>query len=163
MNKERFFAVKTTCKNYKNQTIIIPLFVLLVSVLIFSCNSKKILADTQVVKYYQPQYSGNELFQKLTKIDDDSIDIAEVSLLIAKEEYPEIEIWDYVECVDWYARMLKARISEVDGPKAIIEIINEFLFDELGFKYVQTGNLEDLYLNEVIDRRKGNCVGLSIL
>jgi len=141
----------------------------MICILIFTCNSIKIsaannnFADTQTIQDYQPQHSANELFQDLINADNESIDIAEVSLLIAKEEYSEIKIADYIECVEWYARLLRARISEVDGPKSIVKIINEFLFDELDFNYVQTGNLEDLYLNKVIDRRKGNCVGLSIL
>ncbi|MHC4270085.1 MAG: tetratricopeptide repeat protein [Planctomycetota bacterium] len=169
MNKEIYFTVKTAWKNCTNRTISIPLFLLMVCILIFTCNTIKIsaannnFADTQTIQDYQPQHSTNELFQDLINADNESIDIAEVSLLIAKEEYSEIKIVDYIECVEWYARLLRARISEVDGPKSIVKIINEFLFDELDFNYVQTGNLEDLYLNKVIDRRKGNCVGLSIL
>ena len=141
---------------------------LLVFVLFIAGNSKSIFADNifegpQSVQDNHIQYSDNALFQDLIQIDEESLNIAEVSLLIAKEEYSEIKIEDYVECVDWYARMIKARIADGDQPKSIIDIINEFLFDELGFVYVQTGNLEDLYLNKVIDRRKGNCVGLSVL
>ncbi len=169
IKEERFFVVKTTWKNCKNQIILIPLFLQLVGVLIFTCNSTKIFAannifvDTQASQSYKSQHFNNELIQVLINADDESVDIAEVSLLIAKEEYPEIKIGDYVECVDWYAKVLKVRISEVDEPKSIVKIINEFLFDELGFNYVQTSNLEDLYLNKVMDRRRGNCVGLSIL
>ncbi len=169
MNKEIYFTVKTAWKNCTNRIIFIPLFLLMICILIFTCNSIKIsaannnFADTQTIQDYQPQHSANELFQDLINADNESINIAEVSLLIAKEEYSEIKIADYIECVEWYARLLRARISEVDGPKSIVKIINEFLFDELDFNYVQTGNLEDLYLNKVIDRRKGNCVGLSIL
>lgn len=158
MNSERFFNVKTNWKNCTNQTIFMPLFLLIINILTFSFIS---FAATNTNK--RPLYSGNELFQDLINAEDESIDIAEVSLRIAKEEYSEIKIWKYVECVNWYVRVLKARISEADEPESIVKIINEFLFDELGFNYVQTGNLEDLYLNKVIDRRKGNCVGLSIL
>jgi len=169
MIKEIFFFVKNTRTNYINKTIAIPLFLLLVSVLIFTCNSIAVFAsnntfaDTQINKSYKQQHFSNELVQVLINADDESIDIAEVSLLIAKEEYPELKIGDYLECVDWYASVLKIRITEVDGTKSIVKIINEFLFDELGFNYVQTSNLEDLYLNKVMDRRSGNCVGLSIL
>ncbi len=141
---------------------------LLVFVLFIAGNSKSIFADnifegSQFVQGNHIQYSDNALLQDLIQIDEESLNIAEVSLLIAKEEYSEIKIEDYLECVDWYARIIKARISDGDQPKSIIDIINEFLFDELGFVYVQTGNPEDLYLNKVIDRRKGNCVGLSVL
>nr|MBC8549388.1 hypothetical protein [Candidatus Brocadiales bacterium] len=133
---------------------------LLVCVLFIAGNSKSMFADSifeisQAIQTNQAQYSDNALFQDLIQIDEESPNIAEISLLIAKEEYPEIKIEDYVECVDWYARVIKVRVADSDEPRSIINIINEFLFDELGFIYVQTGNLEDLYLNKVIDRRKG--------
>ncbi|MCP4255757.1 MAG: tetratricopeptide repeat protein, partial [Candidatus Scalindua sp.] len=155
---------KRSSKGIKN----ICLIILLVCVLFISGNSKSIFADNiienlQTIQYNQAQPLDNGLFQDLIEISEESLNITERSLQIAKEEYSEIKIEDYVECVDWYARMIKARITEGDKPKAIINIINDFLFDELEFIYVQTGNLEDLYLNKVIDRRKGNCVGLSIL
>jgi tetratricopeptide (TPR) repeat protein len=166
--KRDFFAVKTVRKNSNKGIKNICFINLLVCVLLIAGNSKSIFADNisedpQAIQYNQAQYSNNKLFQDLIQIEDESLDITEMSLLIAKEEYSEIKIDDYVECVDWYARVIKARIAEGDKPKTLINIINAFLFDELGFIYVQTGYLEDLYLNKVIDRRKGNCVGLSIL
>ncbi|MBT3879715.1 MAG: tetratricopeptide repeat protein [Candidatus Scalindua sp.] len=141
---------------------------MLMCVLLLAGSSKSIFAnnifeDPQTIQYDQVQYSDNGLLDNLITVDDEHFDIAEVSLLLAKDEYSGIKVEDYVECVDWYARMIKVRIADGDGPKWIINIINKFLFDELGFIYVPTGNLEDLYLNKVIDRRKGNCVGLSIL
>lgn len=141
----------------------------LVCVLFVSFNSAKVFAennivgDSQVIQQGLVQSSDNKVFQDLIQVDEEILDIAGTSLLIAKEEYSEIKIRDYMECIDWYARMIKARIPENNEPESIINTINEFLFDELGFTYVQTGNLEDLYLNKVIDRRKGNCIGLSIL
>ncbi|GAX62652.1 hypothetical protein SCALIN_C38_0015 [Candidatus Scalindua japonica] len=140
----------------------------MVSVLLIAGSSKSIFAENifespQNIQYSQSKYSGNALFEYLISEDDEHIGLAEVSLLLANEEHSEIKIEDYVECVDWYARMIKVRITDGDGPMSKIKIINKFLFDELGFVYVQTGNLEDLYLNKVIDRRKGNCIGLTIL
>ena len=156
-------------KNSNSRIRVIWFIRMLVSVLLACCSTSITLAENnivdnlQVIQHGQVQHSDNKLFQDLIQIDEQLLDIAETSLLIAKEEYSEIKIRDYVECVDWYARMIKARIMESDGPETIVNIINEFLFDELGFTYVQTGNLEDLYLNKVIDERKGNCIGLSIL
>ena len=166
--KERFIAVKTIRKKSNKEIKSIWLMSLLVCVLLIAGNSKSIFADNvfedfQSTQNNQAQLLDNKLFQDLIQIDEESLNIAEMSLQIAKEEYSEIKIEDYIECVDWYARMIKARIVDGDEPKSIINIINEFLFDELGFAYVQTGNLEDLYLNKVIDQRKGNCIGLSIL
>ncbi len=163
-----FFNMKTIWKKSNKGIKRIFCINLFVSVLFVTGNSISIFADNifkdlQTDQHNRSQPSENGLFQDLIQISEESLNIAERSLLIAKEEYSEIKIEDYVECVDWYARMIKARIAEGDKPKEIINVINEFLFDELEFVYVQTGNLEDLYLNKVIDRRKGNCVGLSIL
>ncbi|MCR4289258.1 MAG: tetratricopeptide repeat protein [Candidatus Scalindua sp.] len=160
--------MKTVRKKSNKEIKSICFMNLLVCILFIAGNSKSMFADnifdfSQAMQTNQAQYSDNALFQDLIQIDEESLNIAEMSLLIAKEEYSEIKIEDYVECVDWYARMIKARIADSDGPRSIISIINEFLFDELEFIYVPTGNLEDLYLNKVIDRRIGNCVGLSIL
>ena len=92
---------------------------LLVCVLLIAGNSKSILADNTFADYQATQENhaqclDNKLFQDLLQIDEESLNIAEMSLLIAKEEYSEIKIGDYVECVDWYARMIKARIAEGD-------------------------------------------------
>jgi tetratricopeptide (TPR) repeat protein len=156
-------------KNSNSRIRVIWFIKVLVCALLASCNTaitfaeNNIVDNLQVIRNGQVQHSDNKLFQDLIQIDEQFLDIAETSLLIAKEEYSEIKIRDYVECIDWYARMIKARIMENDEPEAIVNTINEFFFDELGFTYVQTGNLEDLYLNKVIDGRKGNCIGLSIL
>jgi tetratricopeptide (TPR) repeat protein len=169
VNKMRFYPVETIKKDSSIRIKITWLIKVLVSVLLVHCvpaitfAENNIVDNSQVIQHDQAQHSDNKLFQDLIQIDEKLLDIAETSLLIAREEYPEIKIRDYVECIDWYARMIKARIMEGDEPGTIVNTINEFLFDELGFTYVQTGNLEDLYLNKVIDGRKGNCIGLSIL
>jgi tetratricopeptide (TPR) repeat protein len=161
--------VKIIKKNSNIRIKVIWFIKVLICVLLVRCSpaitfaENNIVDNLQVIQHGQAQHSDNKLFQGLIQIDEQLLDIAETSLLIAKEEYSEIKIRDYVECIDWYARMIKARIMERDEPETIVNTINEFLFDELGFTYVQTGNLEDLYLNKVIDGRKGNCIGLSIL
>lgn len=106
---------------------------------------------------------GDILFQELLETEDEQMDIAQISLRIAQEEYPLISIERYIECIDWYARVLEVRIANRREPEAIIQIINDFLYSELGYTYVKTGYLKDIYLNDVLDRRKGNCVGMSIL
>jgi tetratricopeptide (TPR) repeat protein len=169
VNKVRLYTVKIIKKNSNIRIKVFWFIKVFICVLLVRCSpaitfaENNIVENLQVIQHGQAQHSDNKLFQDLVQIDEQLLDIAEISLLIAKEEYSEIKIRDYVECVDWYARMIKARIMESDEPETIVNTINEFLFDELGFTYVQTGKLEDLYLNKVIDGRKGNCIGLSIL
>lgn len=165
----KLYTVEIIKKNSSSRIKVIWFIKMLVCVLLVRCDpaityaENNIIENLQVVQHGQAQHPDNKLFQDLIQIDEQPLDIAETSLLIAKEEYSGLKIRDYVECIDWYARMIKARIMESDEPETIVNTINEFLFDELGFTYVQTGDLEDLYLNKVIDGRKGNCIGLSIL
>lgn len=122
-----------------------------------------LIEDVQTVREKQAKHFDNGLFSELMETEDGQIDIAKISLLIAMEETPGLKVDYYLDCIDWYVRMLKVRTSNIKAPEKVISEINDFFFGELGFIYVQTGNLEDLYLNSVIDRRKGNCVGISIL
>ncbi len=162
-------TVEAITKINSNRIKIVQFIKMLICILFIFFNSGKIFANGNILKdpqdslIRQVQYPDSKLFQDLVQADDESLDIAKISLLIAKEENPEIKINNYVECIDWYVKMIKSRILDKNEPESIIEIINDFLFDELGFTYVKTGKLEDLYLNDVIDRRKGNCVGMSIL
>ena len=53
------------------------------------------------------------------------------------------------------------------GPGATyraVGVINEYLFDELGFKSIQqASDPNDLFLHSVLDRKQGYCLSLSIL
>lgn len=151
---------------------IIPLFVCLCVVIgtvfiipavgwLYADSSKP--TESKLSQSDRTHRKGNTLFQELLQAEDGSMDIAHISLRIAQEEYPAINIERYLECIDWYVRVISIRIADKREPVAIIQTINDFLFSELGFTYVKTGYLKDLYLNDVIDRRKGNCVGMSIL
>ncbi|MCP5005014.1 MAG: tetratricopeptide repeat protein [Planctomycetes bacterium] len=106
---------------------------------------------------------SDKLFQELLQAEDEQIDIARISLRIAQDEYPDMNIEWYLECIDWYAEIIRIRIADRREPGEIIQSINDFLYSELGFTYVKTGYSKDLYLNDVLDRRVGNCVGMSIL
>ena len=90
------------------------------------------------------------------------IDLAEAALLIAAEEYPDLDVAAYLALL---ARMGgEARRRAGGGPAAAaLEALNRYLFDELGF----AGNTEayydprNSYLNEVLDRRIGIPISLS--
>lgn len=89
--------------------------------------------------------------------------LARTALKITKESYPEIEIEQYLKKLDSIIQNIKISLGDEIEPEQIIKTINIVLFNELQFKYVQTGNLEHISLNRVLDTNTGNCVGLSIL
>lgn len=96
---------------------------------------------------------------------EEQVDLAEGALLIAAEEYPRLNIKDYLDRIQHMAELVKERMGLELEPEKLIKEINRYLFDEEGFR----GNSEDYYdprnsfLNEVIDRQKGIPITLSIL
>ncbi len=80
-------------------------------------------------------------------------------------EYPELNISKYIEKINEMGNSLKIKIGEVKNPTYLISVLNEYLFDELGFH----GAEEDYYdpvnsfLNVVLDKKTGVPITLSIL
>ena len=80
-------------------------------------------------------------------------------------EYPELNVSKYIEKINEIGNSLKIKIGEVKNPTYLISVLNEYLFDELGFH----GAEEDYYdpvnsfLNVVLDKKTGVPITLSIL
>ena len=91
--------------------------------------------------------------------------LAEGALLIAREAYQALDVTEYLSRLDTMAGDIRASLSNEDDPIAILEAMNHNLFTELEF----SGNVEDYhdprnsYLNEVMDRRLGIPITLSVL
>ena len=96
---------------------------------------------------------------------DEAIDIVVAALLIAQEEYPELDIDSYLRQLDDMAIAITALLPEERYPLRVINTINHYLYDQLGF----VGNTDDYYnpcnsfLNEVLDQRKGIPLTLSLV
>jgi len=96
---------------------------------------------------------------------DDRIDLAEAALLIAREEYPELEVGAYLRRLDELAATARPSVNP-DSPAAEqVAQLNRFMFVERGF----AGNRDNYYdprnsyLNEVLDRRTGIPISLSLV
>ena len=80
-------------------------------------------------------------------------------------EYPELQIEDYIKRISKIGYSLKESISDVKNPTYLISMLNEHLFKNLGF----SGDDDDYYnpknnfLNDVIDKKTGLPITLSIL
>ena len=97
------------------------------------------------------------------EINTSDTSLARTALKIAKESYPEIDIEYYLKKIENIIENIKTSLRDETEPEQILKTMNIVLFNELQFKYVQTGNLEYISLNKVLDSKIGNCVGLSIL
>lgn len=106
-----------------------------------------------------------EPFTELLAGGDERIELARACLLIAQDAYPGLDVEGYVNEVARLALRLRARLSRTAGAEEKVVELNQFLFDELGY----SGNAENYYdprnsyLNEVIDRRTGIPITLSVL
>lgn len=99
--------------------------------------------------------------------------LEEAVFLIANYGYPEMDMKKYQSELDEMSTKLNLSIDKMklnplipqDDPLQIIKIINHFLFYQQGFK----GNTENFYepentfFNDVMDRKKGIPISLSIL
>jgi len=106
-----------------------------------------------------------ERFALEMRREDRDIDLAQACLLIAQDAYPMLDVERYMGQIERMALRLRADMPEGLGPEERIVALNEFLFGELGYR----GNTHDYYdprnsyLNEVLERRTGIPITLSVL
>lgn len=104
-------------------------------------------------------------WQRIAAAPDDEIDLAEAALVLATGEYRDLDIGAYLKRIDDMAATLKRRLRPDISTSESIIALNHYLFEELGF----TGNAEEYYdprnsfLNEVLDRRLGIPITLSVI
>jgi regulator of sirC expression with transglutaminase-like and TPR domain len=110
----------------------------------------------------------NDIRGRLTALvsgSEEQLDLAEAALLIAQEEYPNLDIDYYLGRLDALAAAAGSSVRPHLSPAEQVARLNHFLFVEQRFR----GNNDDYYdarnsyLNEVLDRRVGIPVTLSIV
>jgi regulator of sirC expression with transglutaminase-like and TPR domain len=108
---------------------------------------------------------GHRIFREAVETPDDKIDLARAALAIAQSEYPALRAETYLARLDQLAATASDRSAGENSPYRLIASINYVLFTEEGYR----GNHDDYYdprnsfLNEVIERRKGIPITLSVL
>ena len=104
-------------------------------------------------------------FAELLGRDDGRIDLARACLMIAQDAYPRLDVERYLGEIERMALRLRAHVPQDEGAEERVVALNQFLFEDMGY----WGNTEDYYdprnsyLNEVIDRKTGIPLTLSIL
>ncbi len=93
------------------------------------------------------------------------VPLARGALLIAHEEYPALELEKYLDKIAALAREAEMVVKIGNDTIEKIQLLSHFLFEQKGFE----GNREaysdprNSFLNEVIDRRRGIPITLSVL
>lgn len=95
----------------------------------------------------------------------DDFDIEQAAWLLARTQYPEINVEAYQALLDSYARDLREKIGPGAEPGEILTAINLHLFTELGFVGNEKNyyDPDNSYLNRVLDRRTGNPINLCLV
>ncbi|MBI2316764.1 MAG: tetratricopeptide repeat protein [Betaproteobacteria bacterium] len=108
---------------------------------------------------------NRELEHFATLVSREHFDLAEASLLLARDAYPGLEVSDYMAQLDDIAAAIRRRIALDAFAEQKVIALNYFLFNEMRF----SGNIDDYYdprnsyLNEVMERRSGIPITLSVI
>jgi len=106
-----------------------------------------------------------EAFAQLLARDDAKIDLAHGCLMIAQDAYPRLDVERYLGDIERMAMRLRGRMPQTLGAEERVAALNEFLFEDLGYH----GNIDEYYdprnsyLNDVMDRKAGIPISLSVL
>lgn len=98
-------------------------------------------------------------------VSRDQFDLARASLMLAQDAYPGLDVAGCLASIDGIAVKVKKRLSEDAFPAQKLQALNYTLFTELNF----SGNVTDYYdprnsyLNQVLERRVGIPITLSVL
>lgn len=104
-----------------------------------------------------------EELQDLVSRPGNEIDLQTGTFLLARYAYPSLDVSVYERQLDDMARELRGQIGSRVSGEETVKALNRYLFTEQGFKG-NTKNyyeLENSYLNRVMDRRTGIPISLS--
>ncbi len=102
---------------------------------------------------------------RLARRPDEDFNLLEAALVVAKIEYPTLDVGRYMARLDAWAESINSHLPEDCTSEERLRALNHFMFVEQGF----CGNTRDYYdprnsyLNEVLDRRLGIPITLSVI
>ena len=106
-----------------------------------------------------------DIFRRAIDCPEDQIDLGHAAAAIAKSEYPHLDIEDCLSQLDRLGQAVERRLGDERNPYRIIAAVNTVLFKKLGYE----GNRDNYYdpknsyLNDVIERKRGIPISLSVL
>ncbi|WP_407071002.1 SirB1 family protein [Xanthomonas albilineans] len=101
----------------------------------------------------------------LSTLDDDALPLLATALLIARDEYPELDAAHYDTLAQSHADHLRHEVALIQPWPLKMAAINRHLFEELGY----SGNHDEYYdprnsyMNQVFERRLGNPISLALV
>jgi regulator of sirC expression with transglutaminase-like and TPR domain len=117
----------------------------------------------EIIRHVDKQANDNR-FLTFCLNHGEEFDLESAAWLLAQTQFPEINVEAYRALLDGHASALRERTDHHGRASAVLGKINDYIFDELGFrgneqKYYEPDNS---YLNRVLDRRTGNPITLCL-
>lgn len=93
------------------------------------------------------------------------VPLARGALLIAKEEYPDLDPENYLDKIAALAREAEMVVRMGNDTVEQVQLLSHFLFEQKGFdgNRDEFGDPRNSFLNDVLDRRLGIPITLSVL
>lgn len=117
-----------------------------------------------IIELFERQ-AAEERFTAFCASRGEDLPLEEGAWLLAKTQYPGINIAAYEALLDSFANTLRAKLDLSDDVEQIIGTINAHLFDELRFAPNEANYYapENSFLNRVVDDRTGNPISLCTI
>ena len=106
-----------------------------------------------------------QAFDAMGKVQEDDLPLLAASLMVARDEYPELDATAIEQLAQSYATRAQTLGASAEAPMAAMRVLNTLLFEELGF----TGNTGDYYdprnsyVNDVFERKLGIPISLAVI
>lgn len=104
-------------------------------------------------------------WQHLASLQDGALPLLETALLIARDEYPQLDADLYDTLLQSHVEHLRGALDAIEAWPQKMQAINHHLFEELGYAgdHDEYYNPRNSYLNEVFERRLGNPISLALV
>ncbi len=93
------------------------------------------------------------------------IPLAHGALLVAKEEYPDLDVAHYLDHLSALGRAAQSALREAENTVERVQTLSDFLFVRTGFAGNRDnyGDPRNSFLNDVLERRLGIPITLSVI
>jgi regulator of sirC expression with transglutaminase-like and TPR domain len=115
----------------------------------------------EIIAYFGRQ-SADADFMNFCASRGEDLPLEEGALLLARTQYPEINVAAYAALLDSFADTLRLRVDFNADLESIVASINGYLYQELQFVPNEANYYapENSFLNRVLDKRTGNPISL---
>ncbi len=104
--------------------------------------------------------------EQVLRLREDEVDLATAALIVSEHWSDMVYGRRYLSSLDDMALEIRERLRRIklNPDFRAIPVINEYLFDTLGYKSIsEASDPNSLFLHTVMDKKRGYCLSLSIL